>query len=269
MKRGRLLKKLDSLYRNFDFEERVRHDPIQFPRSYTSPSDIEVAGFIASSLAYGRVSLFMPVIEKILKTAGTSPSDFAVSFSPKRHGHLFNRISYRFNTERDIQCLIFILGRAIKKWGSLKDLFLRFYKPDHEDTREALTGFVESLLNINVSSVYGKNTIPPGLRQLIPSPAGGGACKRLNLFLRWMVRDRDIDMGIWKEVSPSSLIIPLDTHIAKVSRTLGLTERKSSDWKTAKEITQSLKILDPHDPLKYDFVLCHLSMKGPGFKALR
>jgi len=257
-----LKKTLDTFYREYDFKGRIKHDPIEFPHRYSDPGDIEIAGFIASCFAYGKVELFKPVIEKILAPEGKHPAQFIKSFSLKSDRKYFSGISYRFNQERDVLCLIYLLSQALDELGSLKNLFHHYYRHKHEDIGPALTGFVNYLLNINTSPVYGRNIKPPGLIQLFPSPEKGSACKRLNLFLRWMVRYNDIDLGIWDSIPPSKLVIPLDTHIARISRCLGLTKRTSSDWKTAKEITESLKKYDSKDPLKYDFALCHHGISG-------
>ncbi len=253
---------LDRFYSGYDFKERLLHDPVEFPRKYSSAEDIEIAGFIASCFAYGKISLFKPVIEKILKPGSARPARFFMNFSLQKDTKYFKNISYRFNKEKDILCLIYMISRILKKWGSFKDLFYHFYRQDHKDIEYALTGFTDYFLNIDTSTIYGKNIKPGGLTQLIPSPKKGSACKRLNLFLRWMVRTKDIDLGIWNNIPPSKLIIPLDTHISKISKCLGLTKRTASDWKTAKEITESLKKLDPLDPLKYDFALCHQGISG-------
>ncbi len=252
---------LDKLYREYDFRGRLGFDPIDFPHRYSDPADVEVAGFIASCFAYGKVGLFKPVIEKILGPGGRHPARFFLNFTLKDARYLKD-ISYRFNRERDVVCLAYMLGRILRKRGSLKNAFYGFYNPSDEDIGTALAGFVDSFLEISVSPVYGKNGIPPGLAQLLPSPRRGSACKRMNLFLRWMVRTKDIDFGIWDRIPPSKLIIPLDTHIARIARCLGLTRRKAADWKAAKEITGSLRKLDPQDPLKYDFALCHLGIEG-------
>lgn len=263
VKRGSVLKKtLDRFYREYNFGERLKHDPIEFPHRYSNPEDKEVAGFIASCFAYGKVDLFKPVIEKILNAGGERPSRFFRSIDLKRDAGYFEGISYRFNKEKDIVCLVYLLSEALKEWGSLKNLFYHHYSPGHDDIREALSGFVEYLLSIDTSPVYGRNIKSRGLAQLLPSPVNGSACKRMNLFLRWMVRRKDIDFDIWDKVSASSLIIPLDTHIAKISRCLGFTKRKASNWKTAKEITEALKKFSPQDPLKYDFALCHQGISG-------
>jgi uncharacterized protein (TIGR02757 family) len=264
-----LKKTLDRFYNEYDFKQRVAHDPIEFPHRYLDPEDIEVAGFVAASFAYGKVDLFKPVIEQILKPGGSHPAAFFLQFSLKRDAKYVKGISYRFNKEQDILCFIYLLGQALKKWGSLKDLFYHYYKSDHDDIRIALNSFVKYFFTIDTSPVYGENLRPSGLTQLLPTPEKGSACKRMNLFLRWMVREKDIDMGIWDRISPSKLIIPLDTHISRISKCLGLTVRNASDWKTAKQITEALMKLDPEDPLKYDFALCHQGISGlcKGLKA--
>ncbi|OGW28361.1 MAG: TIGR02757 family protein [Nitrospirae bacterium GWC2_42_7] len=253
---------LDKFYREYDFQERMRLDPIEFPHRYKDPRDIEVSGFIAASLAYGRVDLFKTVIEKILMAMGRSPYEFLLDFDAKKNRKLFQGISYRFNKNEDIICMIFILHKILKKYSSLEDLFMKFYKPHALNIREALEGYVEAMLNTDTSIVYAKDIRPAGLLQFFPSPGKGSTCKRSNLFLRWMVRDKDIDFGIWKGIPMNKLVIPLDTHIAKISKCLGFTSRNSQDWKTAVEITETLKKFDPEDPLKYDFALCHHGISG-------
>jgi uncharacterized protein (TIGR02757 family) len=257
-----LKKTLDKFYNEYNFKERITHDPIEFPHRYSNPDDIEIAGFIASCFAYGKVDLFRPVIEKILKPGGKHPAGFFKNFILNKDKKYFENISYRFNKETDVLCLVYILNQALNEWGSLKNLFYHYFTPALKDIGPALEKFTGYFLGIDTSPVYGRNIKPYGLKQLFPSPENGSACKRMNLFLRWMVRTRDIDFGLWDKIPPSKLIIPLDTHIAKISRCLGLTKRKASDWKTAKEITEALKKLDPDDPLKYDFALCHQGISG-------
>jgi uncharacterized protein (TIGR02757 family) len=258
----RLKRILDRFYEEFNFQERVQHDPIIIPRRYSNPEDIEIAGFIAASFAYGKVELFKPVIEEILKPCNRRPALFLKNFSLKKDAKYLKGIRYRFNREQDILCFVYLVSEAIKKSGSLMKLFYSCLDPHDDDIKNALTGFTDYILNADTTPVYGRNIRPYGLKQLCPSPQKGSACKRMNLFLRWMVRKRDIDFGIWDRVPASNLIIPLDTHIARISKCLGLTKRSSSDWKTAKEITEALKKFDTEDPLKYDFALCHHGISG-------
>ncbi len=253
---------LNRFYREYNLKERLKYDPIEFPHRYSTEKDIEIVGFIASCFAYGKVELFKLIIEKILSPGGKHPVRFFMNFTLKKDSKYFKGISYRFNKEKDVLCLIYILSQALRKWNSLKNLFYHHYSSEQEDIGDALDNFAHSFLRIDTSAIYGENIKPYGLIQFFPTPKNGSACKRMNLFLRWMVRTKDIDLGIWDKIPPSKLIIPLDTHIAKISKCLGLTKRISSDWKTAKEITESLKKLDPKDPLKYDFALCHQGISG-------
>src|SRR5574340_720962 len=253
---------LDKFYREYDFKGRLLRDPIEFPHRYKNPGDVEVSAFIASSLAYGKVELFKQVIEKILSAMGDSPYEFLLEFNFKRHKRLFEGIKYRFNENEDLLALLVILHKTLAGNKSLENAFMKYYGSASSTMEEGLAGFVASLLQTNTSQVYGEDIKSAGLRQLFPSPVDGSACKRANLFLRWMVRDRDIDFGLWQEIPKARLIVPLDTHIARISRCLGFTERKSQGWKMAVEITEALKRFDPEDPLKYDFALCHHGISG-------
>lgn len=253
---------LDGLYAAFDFNERARHDPIRFPMRYKARADVEAAGFIAASLAYGRVVLFSAVLERLFALMGQSPSGFMAGFDPKKDRGLFKGIKYRFNESDDILALIYATGRLLVSFGSLERAFMEHFSPTDTDTGRALSGFVGAALAVDTSPVYGRDIKPAGFTQFFPSPAGGSACKRACLYLRWMVRDRDIDFGLWEGIPKNKLVIPLDTHIARVSRCLGLTHRKTQDWKMAAEITAALRAMDPEDPLKYDFALCHRGIEG-------
>ncbi len=257
-----LKKTLDRYYREYDFRERVLHDPIEFPHKYRNPRDIEVVGFISSCFAYGRVELFKAVLKKILPKMGESPSEFLLHLDIGRARKAFAGIKYRFNENEDILCLFFSLGEILRGYSSLESVFRQYYSRHDENIGNGLSGLMKTFAQLNTTEVYGKNIRPPGFIQFLPSPANGSACKRANLFLRWMIRDRDIDFGIWKGIPKHKLIIPLDTHIARISRCLGFTNRRSQDWKMAVEISEALKAFDPDDPVKYDFALCHLGISG-------
>jgi uncharacterized protein (TIGR02757 family) len=258
----RLRELLDSFYAGYDFQGRIARDPIEFPRRYDRPEDAEVAGFIASSFAYGKVELFKPVVASILSVMGESPYDFLCSFRPSSQRRLFAGLRYRFNRTEDIVCLLYVTGRALRENGSLEHIFKSQYREDSKDISIGMTGLIETLEACDTTPVYGRNVMTPGFLQFFSLPAKGSSCKRMNLFLRWMIRDRDIDLGLWKDIPKSRLVMPLDTHIARISRCLGLTKRNSQDWNMAVEITESLKRFDPEDPLKYDFALCHQGIAG-------
>lgn len=259
-----LKEKLDELYLNYDAAY-LESDPIQFPHRYRDGRDKEAVAFIASALAYGNVATIKADLEKILSVLGPRPYGAILSAEPEALLSAFTGFKHRFTTARHLAWLLLIMKDVLSEYGSLKVFFLKDYSPDSGNIKDALISFVDRLVGRGGKKIYG--TIEQAKRDgalfLLPSPESGGACKRLNLFLRWMVRTADdIDFGLWPEVSPSKLVIPLDTHIARLSLYLGLTRRKTSDWRTAEEITQKLRALDPGDPLKYDFSLTRLGILG-------
>ncbi|MEJ2254477.1 MAG: TIGR02757 family protein [Nitrospirota bacterium] len=261
-RKARLGETLEQLYRTYDFAGRLRHDPIQVPRRYRRAEDAEVAGFIAAALAYGRVGLFLPVIEGILCPLGDRPARSLREMDVPAAARRFEGLAYRFQKERDILAFLHVLSVLLRRYITLKAAFLRHWSPGPQDTGAALMGFMAEAAAVDTSPVYGSPIRPGGLAYLFPSPRTGSACKRPNLFLRWMVRDRDTDLGLWTEIPKSRLVIPLDTHIGRVARCLGLTRRRGNDWPAAVEITAALRALDPEDPLKYDFALCHRGIAG-------
>ncbi len=252
--RGRCL---DALYRKPILPDRIKADPIEFPRRFQDPLDIEVVGFLSAVLAYGRVSLFKQVLEKVLALIGERPYRFIETFEPARERRRFKGIYYRFNRTEDFMTLFALMARAIRRYGSIGSLFISLYQENDSDIGPALAQFVKAF--------KAGHTVPlsQGVAYLLPSPENGSACKRFNLFLRWMVRPDDgVDLGLWRAIPTAKLIIPLDTHIVRIAAYLKLTRRRTPDWKMAKEITEGLKRFDPIDPLKYDFPLCHLGLSG-------
>jgi len=257
-----LRRALNKLYDTYDFAGRAQKDPIIIPMRFRSRADREAVGFLAAALAYGKVELFLGVLNRLLEHMGAHPADFMAGFRPKRDLARFAGIKYRFNETEDIAALMFAVGHILKEHGSLEAAFMKYFRDGQPDIGTALAGLMTELDSVDTTPVYGSNLRPMGYRYFLPSPQSGSACKRPNLFLRWMVRRADIDFGLWKKVPPSKLVIPLDRHISRVSRCLGFTRRKSDDWKTALEITTSLRALDPADPLRYDFALCHRGIAG-------
>lgn len=256
---GTLKPYLDRLYATYDLSY-VPTSALKFPRRHRRSEDIEVVGFIASCFAYGRVEGFTPPLDTLLGVLGPHPYQCVLQFDPRRDADRLRGFAYRFNTTKDAICLLWFLRQALERFGSLRALYLLGYSDRHEDTRPALTTFVEELLRLDPRPIYRTGHLSPGMHHLLPLPRRGGACKRLHLFLRWMVRRDHIDFGLWPEVKPAKLIIPLDTHVAQVSRRLRLTRRKSPGLPMALDITERLRRLDPADPVKYDFALCRLGM---------
>ncbi len=250
-----LKQKLDHHYIKFD-KSQISPDPLQFLHLYKNAKDIEVVGFISSIFAYGNVTQIINTLKKILAVMGSSPYDFIINFKQKDIQKLKD-IKHRFYSEKDIIELFFVLNSTYKKFGSLKKLCLLNYNCEDENIKNALSHFS----NYFLEEINKKNKISLGNKFMFPLPEKGSACKRMNLFLRWMVRKDELDFGIWNEINSNKLIIPVDTHVARICRNLKLTKRKNVSWLMAEEITNQLKRFDPVDPVKYDFAICHIGMR--------
>jgi uncharacterized protein (TIGR02757 family) len=239
----------------------VGNDPVELPHRYHRPRDIEVSALLSASLAYGRVELFKPKLVELLAQMGRSPAEYVAELDVPRARKLLAKFVYRFNVGADMAVLLLGMGRALRELGSLEALFVQCLQREDGRWREAMIGFGQWLRDVPMGPLRRALGKERGLHHLLPS--GMGACKRWNLFLRWMVRGPDeIDFGIWDQLSPAQLIIPLDTHIHRMSLHLGLTRRRTMGWQTAEEITASLRLMDASDPVKYDFALCHYGMSG-------
>ena len=245
---------LEQLYTQFENGPAVA-DPVHLVHRYQDPADLEVAGFCSAALAFGRVTSVLTSLERLFRLMGHSPMAFVRSFNPARQGRVLRPIRHRWITGEDLVALFVILQRMINVEGSVEGFFLRGYRQEADDIGDALDSF-------SVRALALLDAVPTsGFRYFFPRPAGGSACKRLNLYLRWMVRRDNIDFGIWQHVSPSKLVVPLDTHVVRMGQCLRLTRYRSPGWPMAREITQTLRQLAPDDPVRYDFSLCHLGMQ--------
>jgi uncharacterized protein (TIGR02757 family) len=219
---------------------------------------LEIAALVASVLSYGRVENIITDINKIFSLTGQDLRSFTFQAPLKEKARVFSKFKHRFNDGTDIAVLFECVRKAVEDHGSLEGLFIKGFSFEHGSVREALTFFVENLQQ------YASDTSNPmrkSFKYLLPSPAGNSPCKRLNMFLRWMVRKDDgIDFGIWKTIPASHLVVPLDTHLIRAAAKLGLSRRKTTGWRMAEEITNIFKIFSAHDPVKYDFSLCRAGM---------
>jgi uncharacterized protein (TIGR02757 family) len=252
---------LDRLYESFNNPEAVS-DPIQIVRRFVHPDDREIVGFCAAALAFGRVGSVLQSIERLLAVMGARPADYVRQFDPRREIPRLEPIVHRWIRGRDLAALLWILRQMLEQYGSIEGFFAAGYDPSAADLSEALDSFSQRALAIDLSCVYGKTGRAKrhGVCYFFPRPSTGSACKRLNLFLRWMVRQDALDLGVWTRVPPSALVVPLDTHVIRVGRCLQLTTRTSPGWKMAADITGRLRELDAGDPVKYDFSICHMGM---------
>ncbi len=250
---------MDTLYSEFNAEHSVA-DPIWMVRRFERSDDREVVGFIAAALAFGRVQSVLNSIEGMLAVMGNSPAAFVRDFDPARQRDAFKPLVHRWTNGADFAALVWILHQMIERSGSVEGFFAEGLAADAIDVSAALQSFSARALALDVSAIYGRKKPKPGVAYFFSRPSSGGACKRLNLFLRWMVREDKVDLGVWKKVRAGQLIVPLDTHIIRVGQCLRLTTLKSPGWRMAADITASLRAIDPIDPIKFDFSICHLGM---------
>jgi uncharacterized protein (TIGR02757 family) len=240
--------RLYSYYNRFEYRAT---DPVLFLHSYDRLFEVECAALVASSLAYGMVKQINKSVGYILeKTDITSKA-----FRKQSHADLcslFKGFRHRFTSGPEIASLLHSFRLVTDRYGSLKECFLTFYDKSAKTVIPALGRFVATL----------KAAGPEKMDSLLACPEKGSACKRLHLFLRWMVRKDAIDPGPWEEIPASKLIVPLDTHMHRTGCLLGFTRRKQADIKTALEITEGFRSLCPEDPVRYDFALTRLGMMG-------
>jgi uncharacterized protein (TIGR02757 family) len=264
--RERLLgEKLELLYRTYGVAT-AGSDPIVFLAPYANPEDREVAGWIASAFAYGRVETIQASVGRILDALGPRPAetlDHTADFAEFARERL-EGFRHRFHGPEDAAALLHAIAQARREAGSVGAFFTREWRGEDPDVAGLLSRAVERLLAFDYRPAIGRRQLPPDspARFFFPDPAAGSACKRWNLYLRWMVRRDALDFGLWPSIPTSRLVIPTDTHIHLVARRLGLTRRKTADWKTAVAITDSLKRFDPLDPVRFDYALCRIGIFG-------
>lgn len=250
---------LEQVLSDFPPVSRTQADPVQFPRWFFNQkrpqSEIEAVAVFSAMLAYGSAAQFIKKINEALDNCQWQFLELITGKSPKH----FKWPGYRLSTSEEIASFALAIGSLIKKEGSIWPFFAKGFHPE-KSIQSGLASLRQALCDEIISA---RGEISRGAAHLLPNPESGGCAKRWHMFLRWMVRKDDgVDMGLWQEVSPADLIIPLDRHISRIARNLGLTSRNSDDWRTAVEISENLKKFSPEDPIRYDFSLCHLGIAG-------
>lgn len=259
---GALREPLERLYRDFDYSGRVGRDALQFPLRYADAADRELVALLTACLAYGRVDLFGRALDGVLGAMGATPSLFVRDFDAARDAARFVDFRYRFNRPRDVVAFCVAARDLLARHGSLEKLFVAGDPDPAGPIGPALESFQRAFLDADLRDAFPRGRPSRGYRHFFPLPSGGGPCKRPLLFLRWMVRREPPDLGLWTSISPARLLMPVDTHVENMSRSIGLTRRRSRTWRMAEEITAQLARLDATDPVKYDFALCHTRMAG-------
>jgi uncharacterized protein (TIGR02757 family) len=252
---------LERLYREFDYDARLGRDAIQYPLRYADAADRELVSLLTCCLAYGRVDLFGRELDRALAVMGPSPTAFVRDFEPRRQRDAFDGFRYRFNRPRDLVAFCVAARDVLTRHGTLEKCFLAGDPAPRGPIGPPLERFARAFLDADLREVFPRGR-SRGYRHLFPLPSAGGPCKRLLLYMRWMVRREPPDFGLWRDVSPARLLMPVDTHVENMSRAIGLTRRRTRNWKMAEEITARLATVDAADPVKYDFALCHKRMSG-------
>lgn len=248
--------KLEKIYRRYNHRRFVHPDPLEFLYKYPEEKDRELVGLIASSLAYGRVDQILKSVSCILYKMGPSPRDYIMGCGYEDMKKEFELFCHRFTKGEELSRVLFSVKKILKEYGTIRECFSSNFKKA-DSMPDALTLFIHEIYSY--MGDHNKNT-------LLPDPSKGSACKRLNLFLRWMVRSDEVDPGTWSEIPKSSLIIPLDIHMHRISQITSLTNRKSPEMRTALEITEKFLIISPNDPVKYDFALTRIGILNKEIK---
>lgn len=251
-----LKQKLEYHYKAFD-KTKLEPDPLQFLHLFNREEDIELMGFIASLFAYGNVKQIENTLNRLLELFKGKPYQFIINLTEK-DAQKISGIKHRFYSDEDIKKLFYVLKGELNKYSAIKNIFLKGYLFSDENVKNGISNFSNHFL-ISFKETFGE--ISNGIKFMFPLPEKGSACKRMNLFLRWMVRQDDLDLGLWSEIRTDQLVIPVDTHIARICKSLKLTRRKNVSWQMAEEITNNLKKYEKNDPIKYDFAICHIGIR--------
>lgn len=250
-----ILNLLNEKYEQFNQPNFIANDPVSIPHQFTLKQDIEIMGFIAATLAWGQRKTIINKCNELVQLMDGAPYDFI-----KNHQDtdLKRFLSFKHRTFNNTDTLYFIefFKDFYAKHESLEEAFTKGLTTESVNTKTALENFQQVFFSLE--------DYPVRTRKHIATPARNSSCKRINMFLRWMVRkdEKGVDFGIWQNISPAQLVCPCDVHVERVGRKLGLISRPKTDWQMAVELTDNLKQLDPTDPVKYDFALFGLGVEG-------
>ena len=247
-----LKQQLDELVLKYETKDFIKDDPIQFPHRFKEVKDIELAGFIASMFAFGNRKVFIRKLDELFNLFQNEPKNFIENFERKS----LKGFNYRFAKEEDVEEIFLVLKKLYSSNSSLEELFKYGYE----------TKNFHQMLKVVTDYFYSNMENTFGAKYLIPDANKNGAMKRVNMFLRGLIRDGEVDLGIWKFIDKSELLIPLDTHVARISREMNLLKRNSNDFKAVNELTNELKTFDKNDPVKYDFAMFGYGIDNPKIK---
>jgi len=261
MRREELRLRLEELYRQYDHRF-VTPDPLEFVRAQATDADREVVGLLASGLAFGTVAQIKRSIAAVLEALGPRPAEAVGALDPRAAAARLAAFRHRWLDGRDVACLLFLAKQMRASHGSVEAFFAEGLSPADEDVGPALASFSARALALDHGGLYRGRRLPKdaGVRYFFPSPEAGSACKRLNLYLRWMARRDGVDLGVWRRPAPSQLVLPIDAHTFAIARRVRLTRYRSPSWAMALDVTRRLRQLDPQDPVKYDFAFHRMGL---------
>ena len=238
---------LDKYILEYETKDFIKDDPVQFVHRFKTKQDNEISGFIASMFAYGKREVFISKLDYIFNLMDNKPFEYVKSFDYKSNN--INSCDYRFSKDCDLVQILKILNKLYSESETLESLFEFGY-----EQKKGVWHMFQVVVDYFYSNVEDKS-VTKGFYHLLPDPKKKSAMKRFNMLLRWFIRKSDVDIGIWNFVPKSELLIPLDTHVAKISRNLGLLKRNDNGFESVIELTNNLKTFDKDDPIKYDFAL--------------
>jgi uncharacterized protein (TIGR02757 family) len=247
---------LEAVYARYSRGAMVQSDPLDVVVAYPEPADREVVGFLAAGLSFGGVSIIQGSIRRALAPLGPHPAEALRHLSARDAKRFAAGFNHRWVFPEDLENVYLMLGRALAGAGGLEPLFAAGMSSDAEDVRPGAAALIGALTD----SLPAEAAKRRGTRTFLSDPAGQSASKRLHMYFRWMVRRRDVDLGLWRSAAPGQLLMPLDTHIARIAGYLGLTRRKTAGLAMVLDITEALRLVDPADPIRFDFALCRLGI---------
>lgn len=241
---------LEKLAEKYEVKSFIKDDPIQFPHGFKNKQDVEIAAFISSLFAYGNRKVFIKKLDELFEIMQNKPLEFVLDFDYK----VLKGFNYRFAKDFDVIEVFNILNKLYQE-SSLEELYK--YGWELNNSIQIMFQTVADYFYSNV-----QNEVGHGFYHLIPHPKNGGAMKRMNMFMRWMVRKGPVDLDVWNFIPASELLIPLDVHVARLSREMGLLKRSSNDFKAVLELNENLKKLNPNDPVRFDFAIFGLGVNN-------
>lgn len=252
----------EAIYERYHDRSYLDADPLAFVHQFGDPEEREVAALLSALLAYGSVAQIKGSLARLFEALGRSPERFVRNADLGELQSVLRSFRHRFNDGRDMACLLWLVGETKRRYGSLEETFLRFDRG--EDYAPAIEGLVREWQEWCRRERSLRNMVErPSFKHLLSVPSRGSACKRWFLFLRWVVRPADgLDLGLWRRATPSKLLVPVDRHVLRIANNLGITRARQATLRAAREITHFFRQLDPCDPVRFDFALCHLGILG-------